>query len=833
MPAHIAAESDPEPFGHARAYLEQGWSPMPLPAGQQKPPPDDVTGRHDCEIGAAHIDRWMQDRRYGPTANIAVRLADDVLGIDVDHYVLKDGKAKRGGDTLAELESKLGPLPATWTSTSRRELGDTVSGIRCYRVPEGMRWRTTAGDDIDIIQHRHRYVCVAPSLSPKTGKRYAWLRPNGTAASEGVIPHTDDLAYLPDEWISFLTNGGQLAGDDGPAPEHVEAPEWLGALPSGIPCDVVADRLQSALSELESGGTRHDVALVASQRLAHLGAQGHVGVADALGELGDAFVAAVGDDRGRREAWTEWERMLSGAVDRAAAEDVGEDEVCVCHLASLRLVVTTEEVEPPTAPRKPALALVTAGVLPRGVVLPSGIALSDAELARQQEQEEFWTFHPRMETLRRYAWARRCSPWAMLGVEVVRGLCALPAHVVLPPIIGGRVSPNLFVGIAAESGGSKGAATNAGWDFLAIEPAPELWDAGTGEGFIQLYGMEEGPKGAKRWVRNPDVRAVLLDVPEVAGLAALKSRPGATLSSVLCKAAMGEQLSTLNANPVLRRRVEKNTYRMGMIVGIQFANAGALFDEIGTGLPQRFLWTPAAALLPPWSQSEQEWVDAYKPERLHIEDRWLRAGDVRVCDAARREIRDAHDARMERAARRLSVGPELDGHRLLVREKLAVGLSVLLYGTADVSEELWARTLVPMRVSDETREDAWAGARRRRYVESEAEGEVRAAATVAHEEAVETRRVDATILKWQAALMAAGRPLTREQLRGPLPGRLKTLDANGDSVVSMAFRVGVSRGLLREHTLTTGTTSSTCHAYSLPVWAMDDAGVAEGMGHVA
>jgi hypothetical protein len=126
-------------------------------------------------------------------SNIALRLPDDVIGIDVDMY---DGK--RGRVTLAELETKWGELPPTWWSTSRND----GSGIRFYRVPAGRRWPSVPGPGVEIIQHGHRYAVVYPSIHP-SGQPYRWMI--GDEYTE-AIPDPRLLTKLPATWVEGLTS---------------------------------------------------------------------------------------------------------------------------------------------------------------------------------------------------------------------------------------------------------------------------------------------------------------------------------------------------------------------------------------------------------------------------------------------------------------------------------------------------------------------------------------------------------------------------------------------------------------------------------------------------
>ena len=72
-----------------------------------------------------------------PGSNLGLRVNYGQIGIDVDAY-----DAKTGGRTLVEAESRWGPLPPTYRSSSR--IDDDVSGIRVW-VPVGVFFRGRLG----------------------------------------------------------------------------------------------------------------------------------------------------------------------------------------------------------------------------------------------------------------------------------------------------------------------------------------------------------------------------------------------------------------------------------------------------------------------------------------------------------------------------------------------------------------------------------------------------------------------------------------------------------------------------------------------------------------
>src|SRR5262249_41245797 len=75
---------------------------------------------------------------------------------------------------------------------------------------------------------------------------------------------------------------------------------------------------------------------------------------------------------------------------------------------------------------------------------------------------------------------------------------------------------------------------------------------------------------------------------------------------------------------------------------------------------------------------------------------WPPGDEIPVCQTARDAIVAARQAELR------GDGEELDGHRLLLREKLAAALDILA-GEAEVSEEGWDLAGVVLEVSDLTR----------------------------------------------------------------------------------------------------------------------------------
>lgn len=309
------SDDQPKPYRDTAAdYFRAGWQGV-LPIRGKWPPPKGWTGTDAAMPSFADVLAWC-DGSEGEL-NVGVRLPAHVLGIDVDDYGDKHGAA-----TLAEHEARLGALPATWISTSRT---DSVSGIRLFIVPEGMHWPgVLRGGCVDIIQLRHRYVMVPPSLHPE-GRPYQWITPDGRTTAD-AIPHVADLPNLPQAWIDDLT-GGQAAADIERADlGDAQTGTWLAEHGTGTPCEHMVRAASRAEAELLApNASRHDAAIRATARVMRMIAEGHRGALAALEQVRQAFLRATGGDALRAG---EWQRMISGAVRIAAVATVQDLDPC-------------------------------------------------------------------------------------------------------------------------------------------------------------------------------------------------------------------------------------------------------------------------------------------------------------------------------------------------------------------------------------------------------------------------------------------------------------------------------------------------------------------------
>jgi hypothetical protein len=283
-------------------YRDAGWSPIKLAACTKYPPPTGFTGHDGADPSYADMTSWAEEE---PDGNLAIRLADGVIGIDTDNY-----GGKNGGDTIAEAEKRWGRLPYSARSTSRAD--DPISGIRLYRIPPGiklvekLKFPELALGGVDIIQHHHRYAMCWPSIHNNTGCQYQWHGIDG-----GVLdkpPTVADIPDLPQKWLEALTEPTHNGTEFDPDAAY-DVPE---AITDGEPSPRVPFKLAAAMTVLYSPSCRHDEIRDHTLGLLRCGKQGEPGVKTALKALQQAFVDVVGPDRvgGRGAALDEFRKFI-------------------------------------------------------------------------------------------------------------------------------------------------------------------------------------------------------------------------------------------------------------------------------------------------------------------------------------------------------------------------------------------------------------------------------------------------------------------------------------------------------------------------------------------
>lgn len=305
---------------------------------------------------------------------------------------------------------------------------------------------------------------------------------------------------------------------------------------------------------------------------------------------------------------------------------------------------------------------------------------------------DFWNRRPVLTHVLEFARARRAGPWAVLAVTLARTVASVEPNVMLPPIVGGPVSLNMFAALVGPSGGGKGAAEGAARDAVrfvdhnGIDVDAETFTLGSGEGLARTF-MPGGPD-------DEDGRRTraLFTVQEVDTLAALGGRTGSTLLPELRKLYSGETIGFQNANRNTRVVVPAHEYRACLTVGVQPAKAATLIHDADGGTPQRFVWLPVDDPDAPDVKPDDPRVWTVKAPRWGSDRVFLE-----VPDMARQAI-DEHRLAVLRGE---PVDP-LDGHRMLSRLKIAAALA-LLSGQSVIGDEDWFLSGVVMAKSDRTR----------------------------------------------------------------------------------------------------------------------------------
>lgn len=454
-----------DPYAEAFAdYWNAGWRGiLPLPYGAKTPPPNGFTGHDGRDVSFADCHAMAET---GP-ANIALRLPDGVVGIDVDDY-----NGKNGGATLAGLVDKFGALPPTFLSTSR---SDGISGIRIYRVPPGTVLPTKLVG-IEFIQRWHRYIVAAPSRHPE-GATYGWV--NERDATTGAIPVVSEIPNLPERWLAGLVQAAREA----PTKADLTNTELVGVLsemPKGEPCQHVLRAAGSAIA----GGDRHDSYNSAVLAVLGFGRRGCSGAEIVVTRLQQAFISELSDPvagrETRAEAASEFRRSLVGALRIVANDPQGagcpDDVLEWLEVATAKPVSDDDEIIEPTpyenAVRRrfaelrvndDAKALLAADKAGKAPAL-DGLALG-AFLAQPDESERY-----RVDGL-----------WPAEG----RVLLAAAAKSGKTTMVVGNLIPGLV----------------DGRQFLG------RFDTKPVAGRVVLFNMEVGPRTLRQWMRRAGIAA--------------------------------------------------------------------------------------------------------------------------------------------------------------------------------------------------------------------------------------------------------------------------------------------------------------------------------------
>ena len=519
------------------------------------------TGRDGREPSSADIQYMIEEH---PDANIGVRLPKGVLGLDVDAY-----GDKNGDKTIAELEERLGPLPPTYSTTSRGE--DQPSRIYLFQVPPDLTWRDDLAG-VDLIHEHLRYIVVEPSKHPDTGERYRWYGPDSKRLRS--IPHSTDPTRLPESWVDHLSAGSV---EDGPYKAQVDDTQikewWSQAEPGPTMCQRVQDQSEDLIAFLNNPGgkSRHTESTSQSMALVGLAAAGHPGVADALKEVGEIFVDVVTEpgegQRTRSQAVKEWRSLIGGAtkkamVDHPQPKRSGDP----CHRVAVDVV--------PESPKIP---------------------------------DDVWEARPELEHIRQAAWNRGRSADAVLSVVLPRIAAGSPHTLRLPAIVGSSASLSFLTALVGPPGSGKSNAASIGKDLIAsrnIKPECDGVPIGSGEGIIELlfeWKKERNEQTGKYEKIKRQTRHnayIYVDEGEVMIRTAAR-KSGSTFAPTIRTIFTGGVLGQTNAGDETRRLIPQGQALYGIVFAFQPAIIEPIFGEAGAGTPQRFYFASATVPSPP------------------------------------------------------------------------------------------------------------------------------------------------------------------------------------------------------------------------------------------
>lgn len=329
--------------------------------------------------------------------------------------------------------------------------------------------------------------------------------------------------------------------------------------------------------------------------------------------------------------------------------------------------------------------------------------------------KEFFDSTGYLRNLRDFARGQLVNPLSVYGAVQAYAVAQIPPYVVLPSIIGGTASLNLFLSLVGLPGTGKGGSMRAAGAFLNMDDPLCVVSLGSGEGLAKLYAYKLKDR-TQGWVQKPLRTSVFIDESEIDSAAAQLARSGANIGPQLRKAYSGEPLGHPYADPSKALNIGLHRYRLVLVIGVQQGRSGWLMDpeQVNAGTPQRFLWLPTldpdmdenapqvkcSYRIPSWESLSGAHPKVYQ-DPLDALDKSLEKGQLVELDvpkSIRSQIRADHVARHKGTANLLGA------HYNQSKLKVAAGLMWLDHRTSGISEDDWQRADVVMRVSEYCRE---------------------------------------------------------------------------------------------------------------------------------
>lgn len=341
----------------AQTYFDAGWKPIPGKKSDNTPAVSRHSGRNNLRVAnQSQLDAWKNVFR---DSSVNLRMWDvedekgfEIIGIDVDHY-----NEKKGYDSLKELEKELGPLPATWRSSSRGAMDENPSGIRFYKIPSGLNCWDFKGRNIDVIWKGNRYATVWPSVSGKTGRHYRWYRPDDSLAPVGIVPTVQEIPELPEAWVNEVTKQREkfFSVNEDMLANVEEIHKWIDTTLFdfyGEMCDCTKRVFEKRMSVFEDTLEHHEPQKETIWQLCQMALEHHKGCGTAI----DRYIEAWIEDAGKKEKrdFTEAQRELKnsyeGAMRKLFGKELKDNE---CGLSNNVIPVFASLVSSPPGPPAP------------------------------------------------------------------------------------------------------------------------------------------------------------------------------------------------------------------------------------------------------------------------------------------------------------------------------------------------------------------------------------------------------------------------------------------------------------------------------------------------
>ena len=516
----------------ALAYAAAGWYVLPIRRNARKNP-GSVVGKqwqHQSSREPEIIAAWFAGTDHG----IALHLGrSGAIAFDVDY-------PDRMPDVLAgALDLAEPPLQTTRTT------GDPARGHYVFAMPAGrMLGNGTGklGGTWGEIRGRNGIIVVAPSLhdDEAAGGFYKWQR-------------TGPLSGVPDTVGDLL--GDAADSEDAATDAEVEA--FLAAHTGNTRPELLPGWVTTYRRKIEAGESRHDRMVRVAAGVMKEARAGYIPAQLAADTLHSVFCEAVAQPP---MAGTQQRAARNGAQARAEYAGILAWAVAQAHAADL------DEIRRRVAEKMP----------PGPTVLEAG-----------EIYDWFWNARPILRHIHDFARARRCSPWAVLGVTLARVCTAVPPFVVLPALVGGHVSLNTYVGLVGPSGAGKDAATAAARDAIDLSRVSPVETAGvgSGEGIAHQFMTYKKPTNTDAGGLTQYREAVLLTAAEVDTLTALHRRQASTILPELRKAWTGSSLGFAYVDKEKRLTLPEHRYRLCLVVGIQPERAGGILQDTDGGTP--------------------------------------------------------------------------------------------------------------------------------------------------------------------------------------------------------------------------------------------------------